>query len=219
MTDKRPITSPEKNIELLAARVDELRQSLQQMRPAELAANTAADFSIHNQSEGFFELNFWETPTVVSFPGYAIKDALSGRELPVFMQALILYYFFTADGTPLSNQWISFSELQDGRFYTQAFQGYTGRQLAQIFQDDLEAFSQAALASGGKRGDIGDASFIFPVLPKVNLLIAAWQGDEDFPSNYQLLFNASVNHYLPTDACAIAGSMLTRKIIRASHAR
>jgi hypothetical protein len=39
-------------------------------------------------------------------------DALSGRELPVVMQALFLYYFFTADGAPLSNQWISFSELQ-----------------------------------------------------------------------------------------------------------
>jgi hypothetical protein len=30
------------------------------------------------------------------------------------------------------------------------------------------------------------------------------------------LFDASASHYLPTDACAIAGSMLTRQLIKSA---
>jgi hypothetical protein len=41
-----------------------------------------------------------------------------------------------------------------------------------------------------------------------------WQGDEDFPSTCQLLFDASVSRCLPTDACAVLGSALTRMLIK-----
>jgi hypothetical protein len=51
------------------------------------------------------------------------------------------------------------------------------------------------------------------MLPRVSLLTVYWQGDEDFPSSAQILFGVEVKHYLPTDACAIAGSMLTRQLV------
>jgi hypothetical protein len=38
-------------------------------------------------------------------------------------------------------------------------------------------------------------------------------GDENFPASCQILFDASACHYLPTDVCAILGSMLTRKLL------
>jgi len=46
------------------------------------------------------------------------------------------------------------------------------------------------------------------------LLAVYWQGDEDFPSTCQVLFDASASHYLPTDAYAILGSTLTRRLIK-----
>lgn len=214
---EKPSISPDKTPELLSARVDELRHNLQQRSPQRTAFNTAAHYTEHSANAGIFEFNFWGTPTQLVYPACKAQDIATGYELPVSFQAFILYYFNTADGTPLTDRWISFSELQDGRFYTQAFQGYTGNQLAKTFDNELKAFQKAAQTTGGRPYSMGDAGFIFQLLPRVHLLALAWQGDEEFPSNYQILFNETVNHYLPTDACAIAGSMLTRKLIRAKE--
>jgi Domain of unknown function (DUF3786) len=127
-----------------------------------------------------------------------------------------LYYLSHADGTPLSDRWISFSELPDGKFYNQAFQGYTGKRLAQVFKDDRQSFERAAANQGGVRLVHGDASFMFTALPRVPLMAAFWQGDEDFPSNSQILFDAAASHYLPTDAYAILGSTLTQRLVSSS---
>ena len=65
----------------------------------------------------------------------------------------------------------------------------------------------------GRVERLGDKSFSFSVLPYVSLLAVCWQGDEDFLASYRVLFDANVSHHLPTDACAILGSILTRRLI------
>jgi len=100
------------------------------------------------------------------------------------MQALLLYYFVTADGKSPEAHWISFADLPDGRFYNQAFQGYSGNELARSFQNDLDAFERQP---GGRAGiatessDIpGDRAFLFQALPRLALLIAYWSGMKIF---------------------------------------
>jgi hypothetical protein len=51
----------------------------------------------------------------------------------------------------------------------------------------------------------------------LELAVVFWAGDEDLPASYQVLFEATAAHHLPTDACAIAGSMLTRQLIAAGE--
>jgi hypothetical protein len=60
----------------------------------------------------------------------------------------------------------------------------------------------------------GDVSFKYQALPLVPLLVVAWLGDEDFPPNYQVLFDTNASHHLPTDAYAILGSTLTKRLIK-----
>jgi hypothetical protein len=171
-----------------------------------------------SQTQGEFHLEMWGKPARLSYPELIARDGLSGQELPSYLQAMLLYYFATCDGTPAAGQWIAFSELPNGRFYAQAFQGYTGLPLAQAFGEDLAAFSQAAEAcSGERRYAFGNLAYAFQALPRVALLVVFWQGDEDFPSTCQVLFDASISHCLPTDACAILGSQLTRQLIKAAR--
>jgi hypothetical protein len=126
----------------------------------------------------------------------------------------LLYYFNTCDGTLDSGRWIAFSELPGGRFYTQAFQGYTGKVVAQTFENDLEAFARVAESLAGKRIYLlGDLAYAFQVLPLVSLLVVYWQGDEEMQPTCQILFDATVSHHLPTDACAVLGSNLTHRMI------
>jgi hypothetical protein len=120
----------------------------------------------------------------------------------------------------MAASWIAFSELPDGRFYNQAFQGYTGRELVKTFGNDLDAFEGAASKAGGEKrfpmagAPLGDSAFAYHALPRVPLMVVYWLGDEDFPPNSQILFDAAVSHHIPTDACAILGSTLTRRLLK-----
>ena len=183
-----------------------------------LAHNTGASYQINDKGIGIFQLPVWGDIVEVTCPDFIAYPSNTVQPLNAVIQGLILYHFLTADGTPESGYLISFSELPDGRFYTQAFQGYTGGELARYFKNDLDSFRDSARIQAGIPQRLGDAAFTFKLFPNVTLAAVCWQGDEDFPTNYQILFDASVTHHLPTDACAIAGSLLTRKLINAGKA-
>lgn len=199
----------------LTARLQELRQQIRQKNPEILACFSGTPCKWIDNDQAEFLFFFFEKELRLIYPDLLITDVQTGQELPTYQQAMILYYFHTSDGTPLQGKWISFSELPEGRFYQQAFQDYSGNVLSNIFQDDLAAFEKAARIVGGERTLFGQIAFRFLALPRVPLLAAYWQGDEDFPPSCQVLFDGSVSHYLPTDGCAILGKTLTQKLIKA----
>jgi len=185
------------------------------VHPVILAQRIDARFEHQGLEAGAFYLPMWGRDIFVSYPGFVAQHGQSKEELIVPEQALVIYHFVTTNGTPETRQWISFTDLPDGRFYSQAFQGYTGQELARMFDSDHERFEAAALISSGKPHDLGAVSYEFQLFPRVPLLVVMWEGDEDFPTSFRILFDASVANHLPTDACAIAGSMLTRRLIAA----
>jgi hypothetical protein len=188
---------------------------LQSADPAILAARTGASYHPADENRGDFRLKWWSKPVRIAFPSFDARDGETDESLDVMSQAMLLYYFHDSDGTTQANSWIAFSELPDGYFYAQAFQGYTGQVLLRTFGDDASAFETALRNAGGDRLTFAGVSYAFQVLPKLALLAACWPGDEDFPSSYRILFDASSSHHLSTDGCAILGSMLTRRIIGA----
>lgn len=201
----------------LAERADEIRAAMQNIDPERVALKTGAIYTPAGAARGTFKLTLWNREVLFTFPKFSATDAHSGAELNPFDQTMLLYYFHLSDGTPQANKWIAFTELPDGKFYTQAFQGYTGQALTQVFGNDSEAFSQAAEQWGGRREFFGNRAYSFQVLPHLALMVACWLGDEDFPASYRILFDAAAGHHLTTDACAILGSQLTRMLIKAKR--
>jgi hypothetical protein len=193
--------------------VDELRDALRQVSVDLLAERTGASYQAIGPGRGEFRLSLFDSPTVVTYPGLVGVNK-NDEELPLPFQAILAYYFHTSDGAPLSGQWVSFADLPDGRMYAQAFQGYSGNELVKTFGLDVGAFKSACEQGGGVATPLGDAAYVFYALPRLPLLVNYWCGDEEFPSSCKILFDSSVRHYLPTDVCAILGSMLTRKIIK-----
>ena len=198
----------------LALRVAELRVEIQKRDTAVLAANTGAIYAESGPGQGEFLLPMWGRDVILTWPEFTGRDAQSGDPLPTMTMAMLSYYFHTSDRAPLTGKWIAFTELPDGKFYTAAFQGYTGNELAKAFGNDLDTFKTAADILGGRQETLGDAAFAFQALPRVRLLAVGWQGDEDFSPSYRVLFDGNSHHHLSTDACAILGSTLTRRLIK-----
>lgn len=197
----------------LASRVDKLREALQQIPVNLLAEHTGASYQAIGPGRGEFRLSLFDSPAMVTYPGLVGFDT-GDNELPLPVQAILSYYFYTSDGESLTGQWISFADLPDGRMYDSAFQGYSGDELVKAFGLEIDGFKLACERVGGRATPVGDAAYIFYALPRLPLLVNYWRGDEDFPSSCKILFDSSVSHFLPTDVCAILGSMLTRKILK-----
>jgi hypothetical protein len=193
----------------LQRRLESLRHDLAERETAVLAQNSGAELV-----DGGLVLAVWGTAVFVTTPDFIAHDPETNKVLDSMTQALIAYYLYTTDGMPTSGEWIAFTELPNGRFYTQAFQGYTGRELAECFGNDVVWFRETAVSLNGQAVPFADTAFKFQVFPHVPLLVAAWQGDEDFPPSYKILFDAHTSYHLPTDACAIIGSMLTGRLLR-----
>jgi hypothetical protein len=206
----------EPNLDLLAGRVAELRAGLKEADPYRLAQRTGARYHQADEGKGEFSLSWWGQGVILTFPDFELRLAGSSQALPSYQQAMLLYYFTTSDGIPPAGEWISFSDLPDGRFYNAAFQGYTGKLVAQTFGNNLVAFRQAAEGLGGVSLAFGDAAYAFQALPHLALSAVYWRGDEEFTPFCQILFDAAASHHLPTDACAVLGSNLARMLIKES---
>lgn len=199
------MTTPirEKMIERVAA----LRAALREGDPREFAARCGAEFR-----EGALRVKFYGEPHVITFPDLEVRVEATNKLCGLNRTAMFLYYLQTADGAPLAGKWVAFRELPGGMFYHQAYQGYSGDRLAKAVDNRISVFERAAKNLGGVRLDLGDAAFAFDALPRLRVAAVYYAGDEDFPATANVLFDASANHYLPTDALAGVGSALVDRL-------
>lgn len=197
----------------LAPVVEEARATLRSLKPGKLAMYSGCE----QDTDGNFCLAFFWQEYVISSDDFIVRRADTGVETSSFTQSLILTYLAAADGTTPSSRWIGFRDLPDGMFYVQAFQGYTGARLIRELSGGIEPFRRAAETLGGEPLEIGEAGYVFTVLPRVRLGLVYWEGDEEFPSQARVLFEDSAANYMPTDGLAILGSQLVGRILKAAR--
>jgi len=201
----------------LGNRIEEIREKLENQNPETLAIRTGSVYTPKGNSGGEFKLDFWSREVILSFPDFHGVYVDTQEELSTFDRTMLAYYFDVSDGAPIAGEWIAFNQIPGGLFYAQAFQGYSGDELAKVFGNDSEAFATANDALGGRREFFGNLSYSYQVLPRVPIMVVCWLGDEDFPPSFRILFDANAHHHLVTDAYAILGSNLSGKLIKAKN--
>jgi hypothetical protein len=201
-------------IDKLASVVKEAQAKLRAIDRAVVAERSGATID----PQGDLRVEFLRREYVIDHAEWIVKRADDGAAPPSLMQSLILTYLYTADGTPPIDRWRGFRELPNGLFYAQAFQGYTGAELVRDLDGEVAAFKRASEKLQGVALALGDAGYIFQVLPRLKLAVLMWAGDDEFPSQAQVLFQESAPHYLITDGLAIIGSLLIGQIVKAARA-
>ncbi|MGQ9616549.1 MAG: DUF3786 domain-containing protein [Spirochaetota bacterium] len=190
-----------------------LKEELRKREPEEIARRSGAPYREEGEGKGYFQMILFGEKIIVTYPEFDVLEADTENRASERFCAIVLHYLHKAEGSPEEGRWVSLAELPDGQFYRQAYQGYSGNRLMKIFGNDLGRFEKAATAAGGEKEEIGDASYSFRVLPRIPLLAVYWRGDEEFGPSCQILFDASVSHYLLTDMCAFLGSVLADRIL------
>jgi hypothetical protein len=157
-------------------------------------------------------------PHLVTHPGGEVW-AGPDRQENAAVAVMLLHYLLGADGTPPAGTWSAYRELPDGLFYAAAFSRRADQRLARAFAtspDALESFARAARDLRGDALTLGDASFRFAALPRVDVAVLVWAGDDEEPGEARVLFDAHAGHYLPAEDLAELGGQLTNRLLAAS---
>lgn len=154
----------------------------------------------------------------VSLPDFAFTDAGDeSRSVPLQEQVLILHYMMAHPGAQVSGNWIAYREIPGASFYFSAFVKRAIDPLKKVFGQNISALNTAAQHLGGRQIGYGDAGLEFSLLPEVPVQLILWQGDDEFPSEANILFDESIGDILsPEDAAWLAG-MLVYRLIARSH--
>jgi hypothetical protein len=133
----------------------------------------------------------------------------SERPIKLQDQVLLLHYLITATGAPIENKWITFREVPSGPFYYPSFVKRAIAPLVACFGDDPEGLKKVGTKMGELMSEPGDIAVRILALPRVPVVLSLWKGDDEFPPEGNILFDASIISYLSTEDIAyLAGSVV-----------
>ena len=188
--------------------------SIKKMNLEERAKKAGTDYQKGEERERI-TVYFFSEPYHIQFPQIEFYSP-SKKVVSLVTRILLLHYLIRADGNPLAGKWVAYKDIPGGLLYAGVFARRVTEPLQRKFGKSAESFREAGIKSGGEPVEIGDASFVLHAFPYVPLQYVLWEGDEEFPPSVQLLFDASVDHYLALEDIVVLGQVTTSRLINRS---
>jgi hypothetical protein len=136
------------------------------------------------------------------------SDPLSERD-----ELVVLHYFVTAKGTPLSGKLITFGDLPEGVVYQPTFIKRTIQPILKNFGMEPDTLLLWSREIGGYRSEYGDMSITVNAFKNVPVTFVVWQGDDEFPPRGSVLFDSTITDYLPTEDITVLCELITWRLV------
>jgi len=188
--------------------------SIEGMNLEERAKKAGANYE-KGKGEEKITLELFLEPYTIQFPQVGFYSP-SKKVVSLVTRILLLHYLIRADGYPVTGKWVAYKDIPGGLLYAGVFARRVTEPLQRRFGKSARSFKETGIRSGGEPVEIGDASFILHAFPRVALQYVLWEGDEEFPPSVQLLFDASVDHYLTLEDMVVLGQVTAGRLINRS---
>jgi hypothetical protein len=160
-------------------------------------------------------LNYLNRRYQIRLPEVDISLADSDEEVPLKDKILLLHYLLQAEGTPLANKSIAYKELPEGIVYFRTFHKRAIKPLVDNFSSQPEKLLDAAKEMGGIKADYGDVAVTINAFKYVPITFVLWKGDDEFPPDGSILFDATVSDYLSIEDINVLSERIAWKLVRA----
>ena len=155
-------------------------------------------------------------PYHIMLPDGRISLEHGGTDAPLIDKILILHYFTRAKGTPAIGKMIAFKQLSGGASYFPTFSQRSITPLVRHFGGNLELLIKTAAKLGGHEADYGDVSVTVNAFPRVPITLVLWRGDEQLAPNGNILFDASIPDYVPTEDVTVICETIVWKLVKST---
>ena len=175
-----------------------------------IASNAAAEYDREGR---LLQLPFLDEKVTVEIEDKRVLDE-SGQKLRVYQAIIVLHYLLGAKPFGPSGNWLTFRELDSGRFYYSAYEKRSIARLIEVFGSDAGLLVKAATQLGGEVIDIGDAGVRFDVFPKLPLAVVVWRGDAELSPSANILFDGSAGSILTTEDLVVVAGFVAGKLVK-----
>lgn len=126
---------------------------------------------------------------------------------------ILCHYLLRASVEPPKGELITFRQIPDGHFYFDAFQRRARDPFLATFGNDPELFQRCGQTLGGREVAAGDVGLAFQVLPRIAIQLVLWRGDDEFPPEAGILFDANIRQELAVEDVAVLSGMLVYRLM------
>lgn len=164
-------------------------------------------------SQKAITIGYLNQPYLITLPD--VKISLMDREekVPIRDKLLILHYFNTAKGTPLSNKVITYKELPEGANYFPTFYKRAIKPLVTHLGNEPHRLLDLARTLGGQEVGYGDASVTINAFSRVPITLVLWKGDDEFAPEGNIMFDSTISDYLPAEDIIVLCQTITWKLV------
>lgn len=173
--------------------------------PAEIAKNSGTEF---DEKANTFRFSSLGQEYTLSYPEYTFSPSPEG-----WHQLTILHYLGLADSSPLSGEFISFSQIRDGIIRGSGFDKKCETESVALLKDKDENQIKELLASFGgiETKTNADHSAVLHFMPHYPVLIKVWFEDDEFPATAKMMVDKN-DVYLSIEDAVTVGEIILEKL-------
>jgi hypothetical protein len=174
--------------------------------PVEIAERTRAPYDVERA----------EFTLTIMGEGYAIgwPDATFGDVDP-YSRILMLRYLDEGRYIDPTGRYIAYNELPWGDVYVTNFNGRVIQRFLREFGRDLVTFQKIMEGTPGLnagREEKCDVGYRFDFMNGLPMKILVWDGDDEFPSSAQILYDETVAFGYTAEDVAVAGDIFINRL-------
>lgn len=148
----------------------------------------------------------------ISHPTYAIAAMDGGKLPPLPTQTFLMRYLLESRDVAWAGTWKTFREMPWGEMYNKPYTGRVITRAAYSFGTRIAAFAAACEKMGAKKLPHGDAGYEFTLIGGYKMQLLAWEGDEEFPPNAQVIYSDNFAEGFAAEDRVVSGDILITTI-------
>lgn len=184
------------------------RSKIASMDPSSLAKKlpclTSADDGLH--------ILYWGKDHVISNTGAVFAV---GNPRPISWtdeMNILTHLWYAKENAKLSGQWVPFYDLTGASPYGPAFLRGNLLPLAKSFHGHGAKLRKALQTLDGIDLHMADVGYEISAFPYIPVRILFWDGDEEFPSQVNLLFDRSATEFIHVESIVTIASSLQNRL-------
>jgi hypothetical protein len=153
--------------------------------------------------DGRLQFRFLNEDIRVDIPNQRLLHIHDGYDIPLedpLLELVTLAYLNRVDAVlPLDRDIVGLQDLKESHFFAGPHELQTDPVLERYGKNPA-AFRQAVASLDGRMTDMADAAGRLLPFPRIPLYFLMWFADEEFPARLRVLFDRSIERFLPADA-------------------
>jgi hypothetical protein len=196
------------------APMEHYRAIYRSLQPEQICARTGLIFE---PARSVFLFRLMGEELEAEYPEFSVKTT-DGTPWPAgYQNILFIRYLCEGKYAPGTGQQLSYPQLPWGSTYADNFNGRVIRRFLGVFGKEIHLFRRVMEETPTLKAELlekCDAGYRFEFINGIFISVLLWEGDDEFPSSAQVLFDDNMKYAFTAEDVAVAMEIMVGRLKR-----